>query len=104
MRFLLQEFDVEIKDKKGTENSVANHLSRIEVENTCATTPLHDSFPDEQLFSVSHVRPPWYAHIVNYLATGALPVNWSKSERDRFFAQVRHFFWEDPKLFKLCSD
>ena len=31
---LLQEFDLEIKDKKRVENSVADHLSRMQFENT----------------------------------------------------------------------
>jgi hypothetical protein len=30
---LLQEFVLEIKDKKGLENSVADHLSRMQFEN-----------------------------------------------------------------------
>ncbi|RDX66413.1 Retrovirus-related Pol polyprotein from transposon 17.6, partial [Mucuna pruriens] len=44
---LLQEFNIEIRDKKGTENSVAGHLSRIEREND--PMPIKDKFPDEQL-------------------------------------------------------
>ena len=36
MDFLLQEFDVEIRDKKGSENVVTNHLSRLEnMEEEC---------------------------------------------------------------------
>jgi hypothetical protein len=43
---LLQEFDIEIWDKKGTENVVIDHLSQIQIE-TPQPIPVHDSFPDE---------------------------------------------------------
>jgi hypothetical protein len=39
---LLQEFDLEIKDKKGVENSVADHLSRMQFENS-QEFPINDS-------------------------------------------------------------
>ena len=43
---LLQEFDIEIRDKKGTENVIVDHLSRIQFE-TPQPIPVHDSFSDE---------------------------------------------------------
>ena len=101
---LLQEFNLEIRDKKGSENSVADHLSRIFVEYTQDTLPLRDSFPDEQLFAVSSVDSPWFGHIVNYLAIGEIPAHWSKQEKDRFLAQIKAYFWENSELFKRCSD
>jgi len=39
---LLREFDIEIKDKKGVENSVADHLSRMHFENP-QELPIDDS-------------------------------------------------------------
>ncbi|CAN6579840.1 unnamed protein product [Malus baccata var. baccata] len=59
---LLQEFDLEIKDKKGSENVVADHLSRLVHSNTEEyLIPLHESFPDEQLFSLK-ITDPWTAY------------------------------------------
>ena len=49
---LLQEFDLEIRDKKGAENVVADHLSRIRYEDGETSTPIDDSFPDDHLLSV----------------------------------------------------
>ena len=50
---LLQEFDLEIKDKKGSDNVIPDHLSRLEkltVEER--VTKIEENFPDEQLFQV----------------------------------------------------
>ncbi|CAL8988482.1 unnamed protein product, partial [Prunus brigantina] len=44
---LLQEFDMEIRDKRGCENVVADHLSRLVHEED--PLPIPEAFPDEQL-------------------------------------------------------
>ncbi|XP_070667378.1 uncharacterized protein [Malus domestica] len=49
---LLQEFDIEIRDKKGVENVVADHLSRMVHKEA---SPISETFPDEQLMSIQEV-------------------------------------------------
>ena len=50
---LLQEFDIKIKDKKGTENVIADHLSRLTTNSISNITPIDDHFPDESLLFLS---------------------------------------------------
>ncbi|XP_022850603.1 uncharacterized protein LOC111372477 [Olea europaea var. sylvestris] len=45
---------ISTKDKKGTENVVANHLSRLEKENV---TKIQETFPDEFLLAISTLTP-----------------------------------------------
>jgi hypothetical protein len=75
---LLQEFDIEIRDKKGSKNVVADHLSRITVDFTQAATPISESFPDEQLMHIAHTHSLWFADIVNYLVNGQMPLHWGR--------------------------
>ena len=93
---LLQEFDITIKDKKWTENVVTDHLSRLTTESLIETTPINDYFPNESLFSVTSM--PWFANIVNFLATGRMPSQWNTQDRKKFLKEVKNFYWDDPYL------
>ncbi|KAJ4717067.1 Retrovirus-related Pol polyprotein [Melia azedarach] len=79
---LLQEFDLTIQDKKGVQNVVADHLSRLVFDESSETTPINDMFPDEQLFSVSNL--PWFADIANFLVTGQIPSHWNSQDKKKF--------------------
>ncbi|XP_073024305.1 uncharacterized protein [Primulina eburnea] len=95
-------FDIVIKDKKGTENVVADHLSRLVTGSSFEMTPINDNFPDEHLFSVT--TTPWFANIVNFLVTGKMPPQWSSQDKRKFLNEVKNFYWDDPYLFKYCPD
>ena len=73
MGVVIQEFDLEIKDKKGCDNVIADHLSRVEKPTVQEEErEIAENFPNEQLFQLS-LQSPWYADIVNFLAYGIMP-------------------------------
>jgi hypothetical protein len=53
---LLQEFDLEIKDKKGVENFVADHLSRMQFVKS-QELPINDSLRDDMLYGINRSDP-----------------------------------------------
>ena len=75
---LLQEFDLEIKDKKGVENSAVDHLSRMSITNT-QEPPINDFLRDDMLLKVS-TSHPWYANIVNFMVLGYIAPGENKKE------------------------
>jgi len=97
----VQEFDHEFRDKKGSENLVANHLSSI-ICGRESESQIFEYFPDEQLFIVH--SDTWFANIVNYIVFGRIPEEWTKNDQDRFFHLVKFFAWDDPYLLKYYSD
>ncbi|RDX71301.1 Retrovirus-related Pol polyprotein from transposon 17.6, partial [Mucuna pruriens] len=92
---LLQEFDIEIRDKKGTENSIADHLSRIERESE--PMPIRDEFPDEQLLHIKSATP-WFADIYNYVATSQFPPRASRHYKEKIRSDAKYYIWDDSYL------
>ena len=98
---LLQEFDIEIRDKSGAENLVADHLSRI--PQSLEPLPIRETFPDEQLLQLQG-KDPWYADLVNYLVAAELPAYFKKHQIDKLRSEAKYYMWDDPYLWRMCSD
>ncbi|GJX68910.1 reverse transcriptase domain-containing protein [Tanacetum coccineum] len=71
---LLQEFDIEIKDRK------------------------------ETLMEINTKDEPWFADFANYLASDIIPKGMTYQQENKFFSDIKHYFWEEPYLFKVLSD
>ena len=99
---LLQEFNLQIKDNKGVENVVEDHLSRLTIAHDPHSPPINDEFPEESLMLAENA--PWYAHIANYLETWEILVDWKAQDKKYFFAKIHSYYWEEPFLFKYCVD
>ncbi|GJS72699.1 reverse transcriptase domain-containing protein [Tanacetum coccineum] len=105
---LLQEFDFDVVDTKGAENLAADHLSRLESphENKLDPKEINEKFPLETLSSIASLdaSTPWFADIANYHAGNFVIKGMSTQQKRKFFKDVKHYFWEDPFLFKICAD
>ncbi|GJT93218.1 reverse transcriptase domain-containing protein [Tanacetum coccineum] len=104
---LLQEFDVEIRDKKGAENLAADHLSRLENphQNEFENKEITETFPLETRAVCSSVLiVPLVADFANYHAGNFIVKGMSSQQKNKFFKDVKHYFWDDPFLFKICAD
>ena len=86
---------MQIKDKKGVENVVADHLSRLTIAHDTHSPPINDEFLEESLMQLE--KAPWYAHIANFLATGEIPTEWKGQDRKYFFAKIHSYYWCVPE-------
>nr|GEY71629.1 reverse transcriptase domain-containing protein [Tanacetum cinerariifolium] len=106
---LLQEFTFKVVDTKGAENLAADHLSRLENphQNVLDPKEINESFPLETLNLVStrgDQSTLWFADFVNYHAGNFIVKGMSSLQKSKFFKDVKHYFWDDPYLFKICAD
>ncbi|GKA15721.1 reverse transcriptase domain-containing protein [Tanacetum coccineum] len=64
-------------------------------------------FPLETLGMISSHNDsstPWFADIANYHAGNFVVKGMSSQQKKKFFKDVKHYFWDDPYLFKICAN
>nr|GEV68879.1 hypothetical protein [Tanacetum cinerariifolium] len=66
---------------KGTENLVADHLSR------------HEN-PHKDVFEMKDINENFPLETLGM----------SSQQKKKFFKDVKHYFWDDPYLFRICAD
>nr|GEX64050.1 reverse transcriptase domain-containing protein [Tanacetum cinerariifolium] len=97
-----------IQDNRGAKNYTANHLSRLEnpYENVFDPKEINDFFPLETISKLAHhdQSTPWFAHFANYHTRKFIIKGMSTQQKNKFFKDVKHYFWDDPYLFKTCAD
>nr|GEU89907.1 reverse transcriptase domain-containing protein [Tanacetum cinerariifolium] len=106
---LLQEFKFKVIDTKGAENVAADHLSRLENphQNVLDLKEINETFPLKTLNMVSirdDSSTSWFADFANYHARNFIVKGMSSQQKNKFFKDVKHYFWDDPFFIKICAD
>nr|GEZ71656.1 hypothetical protein [Tanacetum cinerariifolium] len=105
---LLQEFDFKVIDTKGAENYAADHLSCLEnpYEKVFDPKEINETFPLESLKKIAHQDPStsWFTDFANYHAGKFIIKGMTTQQKQKFFKDARHYFWDDPYLFRTCPD
>ncbi|GJU21212.1 reverse transcriptase domain-containing protein [Tanacetum coccineum] len=95
-------------ETKKEQKLAADHLSRLENphQNEFENKEITETFPLETLGSVAlrDDSTPWFADFANYHAGNFIVKGMSSQQKNKFFKDVKHYFWDDPFLFKICAD
>ncbi|GKA48968.1 reverse transcriptase domain-containing protein [Tanacetum coccineum] len=89
-------------------NLAADHLSRLEnpYQSELEKKEIIETFPFETLGMVTFHgddSTPWFADFANYHAGNFVVKGMSSQQKNKFFKDVKNYFWDDPYLFKICA-
>nr|GEV23078.1 reverse transcriptase domain-containing protein [Tanacetum cinerariifolium] len=100
---------IEVDRAKGAENVAADQLSKLENphQDELEKKEITEKFPLENLGMFAFrgdSSTPWFTDIANYQAGKFIVKGLSSQQNKKFFKDVKHYFWDDPYLFKICAD
>ncbi|GJZ55636.1 reverse transcriptase domain-containing protein [Tanacetum coccineum] len=106
----IPEFDIIIRDKKSPRTSPPTILVpdfKNPHQSVLDKKEINETFPLETLSMVSFrgdSKHSWFADFANYHAGNFVVKGMSSQQKNKFFKDVKHYFWDDPFLFKICAD
>ncbi|GJV95162.1 reverse transcriptase domain-containing protein [Tanacetum coccineum] len=89
---------------KKVQNVASDHLSRIENDKSSDDSDVDDNFPGETLMEINTKDESWFADFANYLVADIIPNGMTYQQKNKFFFDLKNYFWVEPYLFKVCSD
>ncbi|GJT51743.1 reverse transcriptase domain-containing protein [Tanacetum coccineum] len=89
-----------------SENLTADHLSRLENphKDVLENKDINKNFLLETLGKISSESTPWFADYANFHARNFIIKGMTTQQKKKFFKDVKHYFWDDPYLFRICAD
>ncbi|GKB51225.1 reverse transcriptase domain-containing protein, partial [Tanacetum coccineum] len=74
---------------------------RIENDESSDDSEVDDNFPGEKtLMEINTKDEPWFADFANYLVGDIIPKGMTYQQKNKFFSDLKRYFWEEPYLFK----
>ncbi|GJT07044.1 reverse transcriptase domain-containing protein [Tanacetum coccineum] len=76
-------------------------------ENVLDPKEVNEKFPLETLNIVTSrcdSSTPWFLDYANYHMGNFIVKRMSSQQKNKFFKDGKHYFWDDPYLFKICTD
>ncbi|GJS74201.1 reverse transcriptase domain-containing protein, partial [Tanacetum coccineum] len=72
--------------------------------NVLENKDINENFPLETLGVISSGSTPWFADFANFHAGNFIVKGMSSQQKKKFFKDVKHYFWDDPYLFRIYAD
>nr|GEY82820.1 reverse transcriptase domain-containing protein [Tanacetum cinerariifolium] len=65
---------------------------------------INENLPLETFGSISTGSTPWFADIANFHTGNFIKKGLTSKQKKKFFKDVKHYFWDDPYLFRIYAD
>ncbi|GKE31617.1 reverse transcriptase domain-containing protein, partial [Tanacetum coccineum] len=73
-------------------------------DETSDDSEVDDNFLGETLLEINTINEPWFPNFANYLVGDIIPRGMTYQQKNKLFSDLKYYFWEEPYLFKVCSD